>query len=536
MGFISLFPLILFTILTTAITTPTTPPLVSPSFISFINSTLAAFHSPGLAIALISGNQTWAHGFGHASNLTPITPQTLFSAGSTTKSQIALGLSLLVDAGQLNWTTPVSSVLPDFALADEWATSHLTVLDLLSHRTGLPRYDVGVLGRTVGETMARLRHLRVAAEPRVRWLYSNFMYAVAARLLGRAGGTETPGRFLRERVWVPAGMRRTWLSWLEEGGGETLAEEYFWNNDTASYEVVPHLDVSGEEGAGGVISSVEDYVEYLRMMLALAPDGPLSEEGRAAVLGTHMFVAPGVVDDGFFTGPTWYGLGWFGDFVLGELAWHHGGAVGEFRTDMWIFPRQGKGLVLMQNSRSPAINVIAYTAIYELLGTPEAERLPWTEIFANTTAQAEIAIQQCPSMHFPEEVGRPAVAPSWPLAEHVGKYTNPGFVDIDLFLVCNSTSRVSAPDSPARPTRDTRTCFLRTNIINTAAGRVAAELEHVNGNKWVAWAYMADITGYHRPVTCLKVEFEGEGDVTMANFLLRIDDLSAPSEGFTKVD
>lgn len=42
----------------------------------------------------------------------------------------------------LDWTTPISQIIPDdFVLSDAWATEHLTLEDALSHRTGLPRHD-----------------------------------------------------------------------------------------------------------------------------------------------------------------------------------------------------------------------------------------------------------------------------------------------------------------------------------------------------------------------------------------------------------
>ena len=64
-----------------------------------------------------------------------------------------------MDEGRLEWDRPVREVLPDLRLLDEVATNHLTVRDLLSHRSGLPRHDLAWYGDTVGrsELLARLR-------------------------------------------------------------------------------------------------------------------------------------------------------------------------------------------------------------------------------------------------------------------------------------------------------------------------------------------------------------------------------------------
>ncbi|KAK3316812.1 beta-lactamase/transpeptidase-like protein [Apodospora peruviana] len=518
---------------------------------------MTRFNSSGLAIAVISGNQTWARGFGHGSGpftdggSSSVTPYTLFRAGSTTKSQIAAALAILVSSGQLNWSTPVSTILGEdvFSLHDTWSTEHMTAIDLLSHRTGYPRYDVGVLGRTVNETIHRLRYLRPATEPRQAWQYQNEMFTAAGAVVAQVSGMET-SEFLKQKLWEPMGMLDTQLlPHVGDFEGMAACGEYFWNNDTQTFiGPIPKSDLSGGEGAGGVVTNVVDYAVYLRNMMGIVngTEGSvpvLGEKNKNVLLGTHMFRSPefdsfSQADDGFkfFTAPSWYGLGWIGDYVLGELAWHHDGGVGEARTDLWFFPRLGKGFAVMQNSVSPAVEVISREAVYEILGTPEGKRLPAEQ----DAAQADLILAISPSILYPEELSNPPpaqTAPSWTLAEHVGKYVNPGFVDISLSLACgNSTSRVSAPDSPAHPTRDENGCFLRTSLFNTASGWFGAELEHVNADKWLAWAYNDAYHGYFRPLKCLKVIFEGQGEaITRGNFLLRVDTLTTLEE-FSKVE
>lgn len=116
-------------------------PLKDDAFVALVNRTLAEWHVPGLSIAVIQGDEIFAEGYGYASleDGIPVTPHTLFYTGSTTKSQTAAVLSMLIDElPDLSWTTPVSSVIrDDFVLEDAWATDHITFEDLLSHRTGL---------------------------------------------------------------------------------------------------------------------------------------------------------------------------------------------------------------------------------------------------------------------------------------------------------------------------------------------------------------------------------------------------------------
>ncbi|WDK21193.1 penicillin-binding [Colletotrichum graminicola] len=128
------------------------PRAVSPELDTYIEGIMEDWHAPGLTVAIIDGDKTWAKGYGYAVlNSTPMTPHTLFYTGSTTKSFTTAGLSLLIDNATANssvysgltWKTPVSSIFrDDFVLSDDWATAHITVEDALSHRTGYPRHDL----------------------------------------------------------------------------------------------------------------------------------------------------------------------------------------------------------------------------------------------------------------------------------------------------------------------------------------------------------------------------------------------------------
>lgn len=59
------------------------------------------------------------------------------------KSFTAAAIALLVDDNenypQFQWETSVSTLLPDdFVLFDQYATENVTVIDMLTHTTGVP--------------------------------------------------------------------------------------------------------------------------------------------------------------------------------------------------------------------------------------------------------------------------------------------------------------------------------------------------------------------------------------------------------------
>ena len=119
-------------------------------FNAFVNNTMSEFLAPGLAIAIVHGNTTYAKGYGYSNleRLEEMSPRTLFFAGSTTKSFTAATTSKLVESNEsayasIDWESKLASLIrEDFVLSDEYANNHVSLTDALSHRTGMPRHDI----------------------------------------------------------------------------------------------------------------------------------------------------------------------------------------------------------------------------------------------------------------------------------------------------------------------------------------------------------------------------------------------------------
>ncbi len=165
---------------------------------------------PGAAVAVVVGDRVvFAKGFGVASAETrePVTPDTLFRVGSTTKVFTALTLLSLAEEGRLDLARPVG----DYAAGLKPALARLTAHQLLSHTAGVidldPDYgphDESALGETVrgwGDDY-------VFEEPGRVFSYSNEGYDLLGYLIEQAGG-EPYARQVRERLLDPLGLKRS---------------------------------------------------------------------------------------------------------------------------------------------------------------------------------------------------------------------------------------------------------------------------------------------------------------------------------------
>ena len=119
-----------------------------------------------------------------------VTTDTQFMICSITKSFTSTGLALLVDERRLDWKKPVRDYIPEFRLHDAVATDRITVRDLLSHHSGLPRHNwVQILGGlSPAEMLVAMRYLEPSDDIRSTFQYQNLGYLVAGIVAERVSG------------------------------------------------------------------------------------------------------------------------------------------------------------------------------------------------------------------------------------------------------------------------------------------------------------------------------------------------------------
>lgn len=292
-------------------------------------------------------------------------------------------MSFLVDDNEhyphLQWNTPISSLIrDDFVLENDYATSHTTIEDALSHRSGLGGHDraFGGPGATVRSIVRSLRHLPMTAEPRTKYQYCNAMYGVATHVIETVTGRKL-GDLMREWIWKPLGMDSTFLN-LEsaKNAEEDLAHGYRYRYDTdhGGFEQVEWMNADALPGAGAVISNVLDYAKWAR---AIANNTtPLSKEGFEAVF-TPRTLMP--IDEPF-TGPRSYALGWRMGVYHGQQFFEHSGGMIGFGAELLIFPDIGFSVVALANTAGTSNCVdqaLAFHLVDEKLNLRPEERYDW---------------------------------------------------------------------------------------------------------------------------------------------------------------
>jgi CubicO group peptidase (beta-lactamase class C family) len=316
---------------------------------------------PGLSVAVIDGYRlAWAKGYGVTSpgGTVPVTPETLFMAGSISKPVTAVGALALVQRGVLSLDGDVNARLrswrpPASPLAVDEKVTLARILDHTAGFTGgdfFPGYPRGEPAPTLrqvlaGESPATNAPVRLGFKPGSQWRYSGDGYLVAQALMEDASGVAFPD-LMRARVFGPLGMTRSTFD-------QPLPAR--WTADAASGTLISGQPVRGgwrvqpEMAAGGLWTTAADLAK-------LACDIALATRGRTGrVLSPHMaadMIKPhwqaGVINIlGPPGSPDRMGYGFF----VGERGrfGHVGGNVG-YQATMVMFADTGQGAVIMTNS------------------------------------------------------------------------------------------------------------------------------------------------------------------------------------------
>lgn len=226
----------------------------------------------------------------------PMTRDTLFRIASMTKPVTSIAAMMLMEEGKLRLDDPISKWMPEFAnmrvlkdaqgsLDDTYpAPRQITVEDLMTHRSGLAYGFTSIgpiayayqnaLGDVLTNNMspdawlAALGKLPLSYPPGERFHYSHAT-DVLGFLVGRIAGMDFRD-FLFKRIFEPLGMVDTDF-WVPPAKRDRLAKMYRLKDDFSALEVAPFPLVDEAPafcgGGGGLISTLDDYLKFARMLL-----------------------------------------------------------------------------------------------------------------------------------------------------------------------------------------------------------------------------------------------------------------------------
>jgi len=324
-------------------------------------------HIPGLSVAVVmDGEVVLARGFGVCDIEAgrPASEGTIYAVGSTTKAFTSTLIAMLVDDGKMGWDDAVRRHLPLFRLKDADADAHVTIRDLLCHRTGLPSMDM--LWYAGESTWPDMRVCIARAEPigpfRASFNYNNPMYMAAGTAAGLAVGSDW-STLLAQRILKPLGMSDTTTSVAAAQADVRLALGYRWDEAESTWVHQPMRTLDNIAPAGAINSNVTDMAKWIRFLLARGEvDGRrlVSREQLMETWRSQIEMQPTIG----------YGLGWAVRGVAGHRVLEHSGGIDGFTAHVTLLPdagTEGVGCVLLSNLGNSPLPVVATSLVIEFL-------------------------------------------------------------------------------------------------------------------------------------------------------------------------
>src|SRR5215510_15736192 len=178
---------------------------------ALMNEAMKHWRAPGSAVVIVRGDEVvYLKGFGvkDVNTKQPVTPDTVFAIGSTTKAFVTAAIAILADEGKMNWDDPVRKHLPYFRLSDPLANENVTMRDIVTHRTGLIRHDMLWYGSPWGreEIIKRIGLVPLSYGFRTTFQYQNIMFLTAGQAVG-ATSKSSWEEFTQKRIFDPLGMK-----------------------------------------------------------------------------------------------------------------------------------------------------------------------------------------------------------------------------------------------------------------------------------------------------------------------------------------
>lgn len=398
-------------------------------FSAFVEKMRKNYDVPGVALAIVKDGKTvFARGFGYrdVEKKLKVTADTLFAIGSCSKAFTATVLGILVDEGKLEWEKPVSEYLPGFKLQDPIATRLMTTVDLVTHRSGLPRHDYVWYGSQTNreEIFHRLRYLEPSKSFRSTFQYNNLMFMTAGYLAGRIAGTSWE-ELVSRKIFAPLGMKTSNFSVTDSQKSPDFALPY--TRGGKKVVLIPFRNIDSIGPAGSINSSVNEMAHWIILNLNKGKFGDKQVISEANLKKIH---TAQMTTDAYFSRfkerfYSTYAMGWGINAYRGSPVIFHTGGIDGFSAYVGFLPRENAGVVILTNDDELGgrlNNVVSLDVYDRILGL---EQIPWAQRIKKLRREAEKKEAEEKKKKKDERV--PGTKPSHGLAAYAGEYKHPAY-------------------------------------------------------------------------------------------------------------
>jgi CubicO group peptidase (beta-lactamase class C family) len=321
--------------------------------------------TPGCAVGVAAdGKPALARGYGMADleHDVPITPETIFEAGSVSKQFTAASVLLLAREGKLSIDDPVRKYIPELPdyppspaetpagsgvaspkpQAANAGGAPLSIRHMLNHTSGLRDWGsvAAIAGwprttrvHTHAHVLEIVSHQQALNFPQgTQWSYSNTGFNLAAIIVQRVSGQPFP-EFTKQRLFQPLGMTHT--SWRDDYTRIVKGRAIAYSTGSEGFRT--NMPFENVYGNGGLLTTVGDLLKW-------------NENFTTQTVGDAAFAAEQQTRAKFNDGRSHgYGLGLFIGTYKGLNEVHHSGSTAGYSAFLTRFPDQHLSVAVLCN-------------------------------------------------------------------------------------------------------------------------------------------------------------------------------------------
>jgi len=390
----------------------------------------------GFAVAIVEKDKIiYAKGFGYRDyeKKLPVTPNTLFAIGSCTKAFTSSLLGILQKDHKIDFDEPAAKYLPGLKFYNEDMDKHITIRDMMSHRTGLPRHDFSwYLFKTKSRDslLQRIRYQQPTFGIRERWQYNNFMFLTQGMIAEKLTGKSWEEN-IKSHILQPLGMTRTNLTIDAFMKDQDAAIGYGLKKDSI-IDKLDYYNIGAMGPAGSINSSVNEMAKWVITWInrgsyqgkEIIPAGYISN-----AMAAQMVSGPGLPSkerpDVFFSS---YGMGWSLSSYKGHYRVEHGGNIDGFSASTSFFPTDSIGIIVLTNQNASSVTAIVRNIISDrLLKLPFFD---WNKDIFEANKKAKEAAKAAEKTVSSNQ--QKNTKPSHTLKGYEGIYTHAGYGSLEV--------------------------------------------------------------------------------------------------------
>ncbi|ACL75335.1 serine hydrolase domain-containing protein [Ruminiclostridium cellulolyticum] len=326
----------------------------------------------GLSLVIVSGDKAVykkCYGYAEIETKKPVTEDTLFELGSTSKAFTALGIYKLEDKGLINLDDSVSKYIPWLKLNYKGKSADLTLNHFLHHTSGVSFLTLEDIKPSTAEnaleqTVRTLQEIELDTPPGKQFQYATINYDVLGLVIEKVTGKSFED-YMQDEVLLPCGLNNTF----------TTRNQAVESRMAAGYKVSLMRPVKynapvflGNIPAGYFITNINDVQRWLSLHLGSIKlpsiDYKLMEKSHEIDTSVEPHDIGVLYDKG-----ERYGAGW--ERAEGRNGFFHGGANPNYSSYMFIRPDQGMGIGMLCNFGSDTIQILGKNLVDIIDGNGE---------------------------------------------------------------------------------------------------------------------------------------------------------------------